>query len=274
MMKEKVGEVFMTYDYDEFKFMLGNRQADQEIRIRRVRNSIKKNGLIPTPIVVNERMEIIDGQARFTVCREEGLPIYFTVVESLGVEECIAVNSSTTTWKVGDYIYSQASVGNANYSILRSYMEKYPNLPMGIYIYALSGLVSAGNAPLKNGGFKVDHKLLAKADEKLGWLAQFSDVCKDAGGIRNNFGIVLLFCYDLPEIDNKKLVKKVHDRSYEIKSYSRMPEWLEVVERIYNFNTRKEERVFLKEQWARAQAKTPGWMRNHAEKYNSEVTAK
>ena len=264
----------MTYDYDAFKLMPGNRQADQTVRTSKVRKSIERNGLIPTPIVVNENMEIIDGQARYTVCREMRLPIYFTEVKGLSVKECVAVNSATTTWKVGDYIYSQASIGNANYSILKRYMETYPNLPIGIYIYALSGLVSASNAPLKNGGFKVDQSLLASADKKLKWLAGFEDLCKDAGGIRNNFGIVLLFCYDLPEIDNVRLERKLHERSFEIKSYSRMPEWLEVVERVYNFNLKKSDRVYLKEQWARSQLKTQGWATHHGDKYISKESTK
>ena len=37
-------------------------------------------GFIKNPIVVNEKMEIIDGQGRFEVCKEKGLPIYYNIV--------------------------------------------------------------------------------------------------------------------------------------------------------------------------------------------------
>ena len=75
MAKDKtVGHIFETTDYDIFKRLEGNR-ADIERRAKKVIKSIKAVGQIKAPIIVNERFEIIDGQARAEAFRRLGLPI-------------------------------------------------------------------------------------------------------------------------------------------------------------------------------------------------------
>ena len=52
-----------TGDYGIFKRLKGNRTVTRS-RVEKIKNSINKVGYIKSPIVVNEKREVIDGQGR------------------------------------------------------------------------------------------------------------------------------------------------------------------------------------------------------------------
>lgn len=60
---EKDLKTYITRDYSVFKYLSGNR----DINLHNVNNIVKnvlENGLLPTIVIVNENMEVIDGQHR------------------------------------------------------------------------------------------------------------------------------------------------------------------------------------------------------------------
>ena len=54
-------EILETTDYGMFKPLLGNRDRKSESKII---DSIQRVGYIISPLIVNEKMEVIDGQNR------------------------------------------------------------------------------------------------------------------------------------------------------------------------------------------------------------------
>lgn len=101
--KDKVvGQIYATYNYEKFKKLTGNRKV-LDRRVARIKKSIAAIGLIPNPIIVNEKYEIADGQGRFYACRESGLPVYYTIVKGIGIEECTHLNQGQTNWKPIDW---------------------------------------------------------------------------------------------------------------------------------------------------------------------------
>ena len=95
-----------TNNYKKFRFVDGNRDV---ARTGRIRNSIKENGWYRQPILVNEHFEIIEGQHRFVVCKELGLPIEYVVQEGLEVKDCVPLNVSRKNWSVADYVHLNAT---------------------------------------------------------------------------------------------------------------------------------------------------------------------
>ena len=61
-----IGHIYETTDYGKFKVLCGNRFVDHSDMIV---ESIKSVGLLNSPIIVNDKYEIIDGQNRFDACR-------------------------------------------------------------------------------------------------------------------------------------------------------------------------------------------------------------
>jgi DNA-directed RNA polymerase subunit RPC12/RpoP len=248
-----VGKVYKTENYAKFKTIEGNRDAYQPHRLKKIRKSIDEVGLVPAPIIVNEKMEIIDGQGRFTVCKEKGLPIYYYMIPGLTREECIAMNISSSNWAMSDYIKSYADVGYKDYAILQHYIDKYPWANMAVLSYVFSSAPEGGsfNNVIKNGKFKIDPVRAKDADKKLDWLSNTLDKAGDFNGSKGNFMVALLFCYDLPEIDNKRLAEKIRKQSFKFKSYSTKEDWLVAFEEIYNYKS-KGEKVYLKTAWQKA----------------------
>lgn len=95
--------ILQTMDYSKFKKLKGNRNVDP-VRVQRIIQSIKKVGYITSPLIVNEDLEVIDGQGRLEALRILGLPVEYIVHENIGIDECISMNINQINWVDRDYI--------------------------------------------------------------------------------------------------------------------------------------------------------------------------
>lgn len=116
--------ILQTMDYSKFKKLKGNRNVDP-VRVQRIIQSIKKVGYITSPLIVNEDLEVIDGQGRLEALRILGLPVEYIVHENIGIDECISMNINQINWVDRDYIYSYADRNYKSYILLKNLMEKY-----------------------------------------------------------------------------------------------------------------------------------------------------
>lgn len=110
---EQYGAIFKTENYNMFKFIGGNR-ALRTSNIEKMRQSMIEQQLV-MPICVNEKFEIIDGQHRFTVCRELKKPVYYYVQEGYSLPEVERANRSNTNWSLNDFLHSFVHKNNDNY---------------------------------------------------------------------------------------------------------------------------------------------------------------
>jgi hypothetical protein len=70
-----------TRDYSLFTLLHGNRKL-QKNHVNKITMSIdQKNLMDVSPIVVNEKYEIIDGQHRFMACHNLGIPVTYIMKE-------------------------------------------------------------------------------------------------------------------------------------------------------------------------------------------------
>ena len=81
-----------TFKYEMFHFIEGNRSIDHEDRIEK---SIRTSGLLVQPILVNQNMEVIEGQNRYQACKNLGLPIYYVIQDGIGLDEVKSLNSAS-----------------------------------------------------------------------------------------------------------------------------------------------------------------------------------
>lgn len=99
MLKE-ISKVCITDNYGMFKRLEGNRDI-ADSRCKKIIKSIQTNGYIHSPIIVNENMEVIDGQGRLKALETLGLPVEYIVFPGMSIKECIALNVYQTGW--GDH---------------------------------------------------------------------------------------------------------------------------------------------------------------------------
>lgn len=118
-------EIQSTTDYTLFKTIKGNRLLKTK-HVAGLTAAIIKNNLLPLfPITVNESMEVVDGQHRLQVAKDNNLTIYYIVKGGLGLADIQQINSSSKSWNQSDYLYSYISLGNQNYILAKQLLDKY-----------------------------------------------------------------------------------------------------------------------------------------------------
>lgn len=127
-MKNIVSHVLETNNYDLFKTIKGNRIINRS-HVAKLKKSMKINYLL-SPIIVNERMEIIDGQHRYTSAKELKLPIRYIVVHGYGLEEVQSLNQNTSNWKNIDFLEAYCDLGHKEYLKMKRFMNMFPDFPL------------------------------------------------------------------------------------------------------------------------------------------------
>ena len=99
---KKYNDIFVTNDYDVFKYIKGNRQVNEYNKASLQKSMLKKQE--DGPIMINENFEIIDGQHRYEVCKENNLPVYYFISPGKNIEDVKILNNVSRTWKISDYL--------------------------------------------------------------------------------------------------------------------------------------------------------------------------
>lgn len=105
-----------TSDYSKFKFIDANRKVSKT-HVTRLVATLK---LFPkqiewTPILVNEKFQIADGQHRFTALKELKLPIYYMLVRGLTIEDARRLNAGAKPWSPMDFAECFCQLGKDAY---------------------------------------------------------------------------------------------------------------------------------------------------------------
>lgn len=210
-MDKSINEVRLTDDFNKFKIMKGNR-AVRESRVKKILQSFANVGYVQAPIVVNEKMEIIDGQGRYEACMETNQPIAYIVIDGLGHKHCINMNINCENWKTEDYIKSYADLGYENYVRLQDFLDRcHSNRSVqystSVLLRTVAGTdISNIRSSVEDGTLQVTAEEVDKAWELLDFFDNFA-------GMRVNrplqFFSVLSYLHDIPEVDNYRLIKKV-----------------------------------------------------------------
>ena len=257
-MTEYFGKVYRTKEYSKFKRMEGNRDVASK-RVKKIIGSIQKVGYIPSPILVNEKMQIVDGQARFEACKQLDLPVYYYVVEGLGLEECIALNINQTSWTLTDYIDSYAEDGNKDYINLKEIVEKYSgDYSLSVILSSLTGKVETPNARIKDGTFECNEKMKANASRILEELKSFKGYFDSLKNNKDRYYCAAMFCVTCDDVDVKRLLMKMSRVPYKLVPVANIQGALEVVEQIYNHHS-KGEWVGIQTEYRKSMNKKYGW---------------
>ena len=225
-------KVFSTTNYKLFKIAIWNRDPKH---VKVIKESIMENGFLMVPILVNESMEIIDGQGRFYALRELGLPVYYIVQNGLRREHCIALNYKQTNWGTSDYVKCYAIESN-DYKYLQDIMKQFKSMPVWLCAIAATDTQWSGNIldRIRSGKFVCSDSQYIKAIGRLSFLNDLNDKIKDIEGRTQYMYQALLFCYNCEEIDNEKLAKKFKKNAYTIDGVANVEGAIKHIERIYN----------------------------------------
>jgi len=164
-----------TKNYGMFRIHTGNRFVDPN-HVKRIKKSIlERNLLHVNPIIVNDRMEVLDGQHRLEAAKELEVEIHY-IKQIGGLETIHLLNTNARNWSLRDYVLSYISMGSNDYIELLDFSDKW-GIPLGL----AGALLQFGKAQASSG--ERDHvrsgdfKPLKKdeAEEIMVWVSAFND---------------------------------------------------------------------------------------------------
>lgn len=250
---ENTIKVYTTTDYEKFNRLKGNRDVTNK-RVAIIKESISQIGYVSNPIIVNENMEIIDGQGRCEALRELSLPVEYRIVEGLGITECRAMNLKPTSWSIGDFIKSYAEYGNENYIRLKNIADKYGigySLP-----FALSkSIIKSGSTTqneLRQGTFCLSEEDAERVDELCEYLVEFKNVQKKIGGRSDVFFGAVGWAAQQPGVDRERLKISILQQYGTISPASKVEPTLREISEVYNKGYSKNKRRFFDYEWKTA----------------------
>ena len=230
------GNIMVTENYDMFKKIGGNRKLNKA-NYAKIVKSMKEEQLI-IPIVVNEKYEIIDGQHRYTACKDLGKPVYFYMVRGYGLEQVKRANIASSNWKKENYLDMFVAEGNETYKEFEEIKERYDlNISNLLKIFAIVQEKQSARVgyEFENGTFTLDGKM-----EVLRFLTALEDFNFFKFYKSNNFLIAFTRLYFKSEYDHDKMKTKLITHRNSLEKRSTSDEYLVLLcNRIYSFGVTK-----------------------------------
>ena len=244
--REKSYNVYVTKDYSIFKRLTGNRDIP-ESRISKIVESIQTIGWVRNPIIVNEKMEVIDGQGRLTALQRLKLPVEYIIAEGAGNKECIYMNMNMVNWKLPDFIKSYAEQGNENYQRLLSLMERYANGNLDIISTAVYRVSKSKHREIKQGILQLTEDQYRAAVPRLEYIKPLLDTLdsKKLPGSIVTLMQTLIYYYDYPEVDKERLAYSVEKYIYNATPWVLNTDCEREVENAYNYGLSLEKKIFI-----------------------------
>lgn len=244
--KETAYNVYVTKDYSIFKRLVGNRDIP-ESRISKIVESIQTIGWVHNPIIVNENMEVIDGQGRLTALQRLKMPVEYVIAEGAGNKECIYMNMNMVNWKLPDFIKSYAEQGNENYQRLLSLMQRYAGGNLDIISTAVYRLSKSKHRDIKQGTLQLTEDQYRAAVPRLEYIKPILEEidAKKLPGSMVTLMQTLIYYYDYPEVDKDRLKYSVEKYIYNATPWVLNTDCEKEVENAYNYGLGLDKKICI-----------------------------
>jgi len=157
-------EIQKTKDYSIFKFVLSNREVDAN-HVKKLARSIETRNLLSVrPIIVNDQMQLIDGQHRLEAAKQIGAEVFYIQIGNLTKSDIAVLNTAQKNWTRTDFINFYALEGNENYKRIAALLNKYYFVKPTVIIH-----MACGRDPgIKEGAARIEDA--KRVEQALGWL--------------------------------------------------------------------------------------------------------
>jgi hypothetical protein len=230
-------QVHTTKDYSLFKTLNGNRDVNH-LHLTRLKESMKKNHLT-TIIMVNEKFEIIDGQHRFTICKELGLPINYIISKNYGLNEVQILNANMKNWQMQDYVNGYCDLGYKDYQIYKDFIEDY-GFSNQVALFLLGDEMVNGTSKItptikfKEGLFKViDLNNSKRIADKIMMIEPYYK-----GFMRRSFIYAMIGMFKNENFEFTEFLTKLKQQPTTLQDCTSTSQYKSLIEEIYNYRRR------------------------------------
>ncbi len=237
---EYMSQIQKTKSYEIFKKLDGNRGIEKG-HVRRLKEAVEKeNCLHLHPIVVNKKMEIIDGQHRLEVAKQLGLDIFYINGENVSDVHLIDSNVNQKTWEVANYInYFSIREKNPVYIELEKMLTTTNLFPKSLLTLLLGSIGNATLEFLKTGKFRLPVNFSAEKiiQEYLDFIAYITDkrITPISMFRTANFTKAFRWLHNTTGFNVQTFFVKLDLRWFDLKPQRTAAEWYKLLLCIYNF---------------------------------------
>ncbi len=188
-----------------------------------------------TVIIVNENYEIIDGQHRFEILQELGLPINYIICEGYGLEEVQRLNANSKNWTADDFLAGYCDLGYSDYIEYRKFKEKYGFGHAACYL--ILGVGDNGDLVKKfhSGFFKITD--LEKAYKNADLIKLIEPFYK--GYDRTTFVRAMVQLFENPKFVFTEFIQKLAIQPSALVDCINASQYISLIEEIYNYRRRE-----------------------------------
>ncbi|MCE5226975.1 MAG: hypothetical protein LLG05_14110 [Porphyromonadaceae bacterium] len=239
--KVKVNETFSTDDYNLFKRLEGNRVLNM-VHVKRLEESIAKNGMLQIDIIVNENFQVIDGQNRLQAARNAKSIVYYKVCRGYGLKEAQILNENVKTWRKIDYLDSYCELGYGEYVKFKKFMNDFPYFNFSSCEKILQQISSyrqdtVGGERTTSKYFETGNLYIPNLKESYVIAGKMLDIKPYFEGYNNTtFVSAMLSIFRNKEYDHGEFIRKLQTRgSARLEFCQNMEQYKLLIEEIYNF---------------------------------------
>ena len=248
---KEVNKVYKTNDLSIFKSIDGNRVPNLQ-HIRRLADSIRVYGMKCNPILVNEKMQVIDGQHRLLAAKEAESFVYYIVVDGYSLNEVHTLNLNQKNWTKKDYMEGYASMGVESYIKLRDFSNKNDDYTFSDCVSLCSNVSGGGNLNGLTNSMRKGIKKLNQAEifEEGTWRGKDFNLAQDwankirmvkpyyVGYNKTTFIGTIITLFQNKNFDFNEFMHKLRLQPTALVDCANREQYKTLIEDIYNWRSR------------------------------------
>lgn len=234
-------QILYTDDLSIFRELTANREVDGR-HVKKLVSAIKKNNLLRVnPILVDRKMNVIDGQHRLEACRilQEG--IFYMIDEHVSQSDIATLNSNSNNWKPADYVNYHTIEKAPGFEKVSKLLSLFQWLNVSTAVELLSSDNRRKTAEIREG--KIDTSNYENAVE----------ICKAINAMKDDYpftagGKFIRVFRKLVEsglYDHAVFLDKLEGNRRSFVQCANSRQYIEMIEEIYNKWTTESKRVYF-----------------------------
>jgi hypothetical protein len=248
---QEVNKVYKTDDLSIFKSIDGNRVANLQ-HVKRLTDSIKIYGMKCNPILVNEKMEVIDGQHRLIAAKEAKSFVYYIVINGYTLNEVHTLNLNQKNWTKKDFMEGYANMGIESYIKLSKFVEKNNDFGFTDCVSLCSNISGVDNLNLTQ-KYRADGKKYTSKQvfEEGTWTGKDFELAQDwvnkirmislyyLGYNRSTFVGTMIGLFQKENFDFNEFMHKLRLQPTALVDCANREQYKTLIEDIYNWRSRQ-----------------------------------
>ncbi len=227
-------EVKWTKDYDQFKRINYNRDV---LDTSKLVDSMNEYGFL-LPILVNQNFMIVDGQHRVEAARKANVSlsyIQFDFDEDKLPILISTVNSTSSKWKLQNFINMWADLEKEDYIYLNNLMDKY-KVNLSTLLGAIGGRGSHATKRIKKGAFELTGAQRQRSEKKLNMMVEIRELDEKYNSFNmGSFSAAIMSCITHPDYNHEQMLNQLNRQPGNISKCPIPGDYIKQIEDVYNF---------------------------------------